>query len=211
MGVAAMWHLTLLTMVPAESSRRLVLDIQSGALEMILCTPFGVKEIVRGQWLSLGRRYLPPLIAVMLLSLALMMTGYVTYGFGGMIDPEDRGLWLLAWLAGILVLPLWLTTLCWVAMRRTLFARNLGEASAGAVVQVMAVPGFALWAMYALAQWASWRAGWNLDASWIAIPFAGAFVALLVAFAWRARRILLANLRHAVTSRYCAEKVEDAE
>jgi hypothetical protein len=75
----------------------------------------------------------------------------------------------------------------------------------------MAVPGFALWTLYALAQWAGWRAGWNLEAWWTAVPFATVLVALLVVFACRARHVLLANLRQAAASRYSMDTSSDLQ
>jgi hypothetical protein len=197
-ALAAVWHITLLVLVPGEASRHFVENRLSGALEMILCTPFGVKEIVRGGWHSLGRRYLPPIIVVMVLEAVLMIAGSATDGFGGMLEAEDRGLWFFFWLAGILALPFWVTALCWAAQRRALFARNVGEASGGAVVQVLFVPVFILWMVYAIARWA----GWNPDAWVAAALFVAALITLPVAFAYRARRILYADLREAAASRY---------
>jgi hypothetical protein len=134
----------------------------------------------------------------MLADTALMIAGYVTYGFGGMLDPADRGLWLFLWLAGILLLPLYLTALCWIAMRRTLFARNIGEASGIAVVQGMTLTGITLWVEHELRRLAGWTQEWW----WSAIPVMALFVAVLVMLALRARRLFLANLRQATAKRY---------
>ncbi len=118
-GAAALsWLTSFAVLAPSYACRQLVADRLSGALEMILSTPLTVKEISRGVWLSVARRFLAPLLVVMTLSVLLMITGYVTFGFGGMLDPEDRPLWLFLWLQGIILLPLCLVTLCWVAMRQ---------------------------------------------------------------------------------------------
>ena len=197
-AVAATWMVTLLVLVPAEASRRWVEDRNSGALELILCTSLSVEEMVRGQWLTLRRRFLPPLIAVEILSVILMMAGYVTYGFGGMLEPADRAEWLFMWLAGLLLLPLCLVALCWLAMRRSLFARTGGEASGIAFVQLAFVSGVSLAGISVLSHWAGWHPNFWSDAILLNVAFA----AMLVAFAWRARRIFLAQLRDAAASRY---------
>jgi ABC-type Na+ efflux pump permease subunit len=197
-GVAALWHIALFTMIPSEASRRWVEDRQNGALEMILCTPIGVAEMVRGQWLSLGRRYGAAILIVILGDTALMVAGYVTYGFGGMLDPADRGLWLFLWLVGIFLLPLCLTALIWVAMRRSLFARNIGEASGIAIVQIMVLTGITLWAEHELRRLAGWTQQWW----WSAVTLTALYAAILVVLARRARRLFLDNLRQATARKY---------
>ena len=111
-AAAVSWLVSLLAIIPREASRRLVDDRVTGALEVVLCTSLGTKALLQGQWLSLARRYSLPVLAVMAAGAALMGSGYATFGFGGMLDPEDRALWLIAWLSGIVLLPLWLTALC---------------------------------------------------------------------------------------------------
>jgi ABC-2 family transporter protein len=202
-AAAASWLVSLLAIIPREASRRLVEDRDSGALELLLCTPLAAKGIVRGQWLCLSRRYLLPVMAVMGISSALMIAGYTTFGFGGMLDPEDRGRWLFSWSAGILLLPVCLVSVSWVAMRRALFARSAGEASAIAWLQAVGVPGFALWAVYWLSVWAGLDPSWW----WLALLFASAFVGAPVALACRARGILLAKLPESAANRYSADSL----
>ena len=40
--------------------RQFAEDRHSGALELVVSTPLGVKEILRGQWLALRRQFLGP-------------------------------------------------------------------------------------------------------------------------------------------------------
>jgi hypothetical protein len=75
-----------------------------------------------------------------------------------------------------------------------LIVQNLGQASGIAFVQVLALPGLVLWMIYALF--------WNAKGSWSVLPFPVVLVTFLLGFAWRARRIFLAGLRHAAASRY---------
>ncbi len=191
-GTAATWGVTFLATIPAEAGRQLLADRQSGAIEMLLCTPFSTHDLLQGQWLALRRRYIAPLLSTLLLSLGLMVAGYATYGFGGMLDPDDRGFWLFAWLAGIILMPLSLTTLCWVAMRRTLTVRHAGEAGGIALAEVLGLACAALVGGSILGHLLfRWEPDWvELAAIWVP-----AYVVWLVVSAWRARRVLLSGLR----------------
>lgn len=201
-AAAVTWGVSLLFVVPGEAARQLVEDRHSGAMELLLCTPLGVRRILRGQWLSLSRRYLVPVSAVLLTSAGLMLAGYVTYGFGGMLDTEDRGLWLFSWAAGIVLVPVCLAALCWVTMSRALWARTTGEAVGMASLQVLGMPSLALWATYSAILWAGWPIDW-----WkAALLLTGAFVLAPGFLSWRARRLLLDGLRQATAHRYSRVK-----
>jgi len=61
----------LLKMLAASQACRFFAETrQNGSLEMLLCTPLQNRDIVRGQWLSLKRLFLWPLIILALLNLA---------------------------------------------------------------------------------------------------------------------------------------------
>ena len=150
MAAAGCWFVILTAITPPQAGRQLVADHLTGALELILCSPLGVKEIARGAWLSLTRHFLGPLITVITLSAILMTVGYITYGYGGMIDPQDRARWLFSWCVGILLLPLSLIALCWVTMWRALFARSVGHATGIAFLQVFGTLILVHWTLYEL-------------------------------------------------------------
>jgi hypothetical protein len=197
-GLAVSWMVQFLVSIPAEASRRLVEDRQSGALEMLLCTPLSVERIIQGQWLALGRRYLPPFVVTAILSLALMLAGYFSYGFGGMLEPEDRPVWIITWLAGIGLQPLALTAVCWVAMHRTFNVRNAGDATGLALLQVVGLPCLALAAASVLLHLLIHR---DPNECWNVALFVLGLVAAQVGFGWRARRLVLRNLRQAAANR----------
>jgi hypothetical protein len=191
-AAAACWFLTLTSVVPAQAGRQLVADRLSGALEVMLCTPLGVTEISRGIWLSLARRFLGPVIAVLALSATLMIAGYITYGYGGMIDPQDRAQWLFSWSTGILLLPLSLIAMSWVTMRRSLFAHNLGHASGIAFVQIFGTLGVVHWTLIEL--------GHSSNSFWMDATLMAAAVIILAAFTLHSRRAFLTKFRLSVSS-----------
>jgi hypothetical protein len=191
-AAGATWAVALLAGLPAEASYQIVEDRHSGALELLLCTPMDERRIVQGQWMNLRRRYLGPFLFVICLAAILVTVGYLTAGFGGMLDPDELRVWLFAWISGMVLLPIALASLCYVAMRRALFAVNAGEASALAFLHVIGFPVFALWGLGAL----------------LPLGFPGCAVLLgifglsLVARACRARTIVLTELRQAAAEGY---------
>ena len=56
-------------LVASQACRFFVESRRNGALEMLLCTPLRNRDIIRGQWLSLKRIFLWPLIILALLNL----------------------------------------------------------------------------------------------------------------------------------------------
>lgn len=71
---AYFWHLALKIWVVWEACRRFVDDRRSGALEVLLCTPLSVPQILRGQWLALTRQFGGPIVASLLID-ALLFWG----------------------------------------------------------------------------------------------------------------------------------------
>ena len=201
-AAAASWLCVLVPMIPREASRQLIQDRQTGALELLLCTPLDTNGIVRGQWLALIRRFWLPLCLVIALSTALMIVGYATFGFGGMLDPEDRGLWLFSWSTAILLLPLNLMSLSWVAMSRAISAKSAGEATGWAVLQVLGLPAFAVWILSLIGHWIAGDPGWG----WTLFLILGGFVATPSIWAWRARTLLRTTLREAAATPYSGRR-----
>lgn len=199
MAASACWGIALLAGVPAEAAWQLVEDRNSGALELVLCTPTSEKPIIQGIWLDLSRRFLPPLTAVLVLATVLGLAGYATQGFG-MLETEDMSPWLFGWMTGILLLPLMLISLCWAAMRRALFARNAGEASALSFLYLIVLPTFAFGTILGILD--------NKISYRGAVVLVALFAFSLILRAHRARAALFANLRQAAADRYTPAKEE---
>jgi hypothetical protein len=191
-GIGATWALSLLFIIPAQATRQVLADRLSGGFELVLCTPATPQLIAQGIWLALRRYYLAPTFAVLVSSAALMASGYVTSGFGGMLDADDRPLWLWAWMTAIGFLPVALWTLCWVSLRRTLFASNVGEASAISFMQVFGTVGLVLWSV-SMVTGVSYSRSWVLSAIMAVVS-----ACILGGFAVRARGVFLKGVRSEV-------------
>lgn len=71
-------HVMLLAKVSWVASERIGSDRQSGALELLLCTPLTIRSIVRGQWRALVRQLLgPAVIALLVHALVFQLAGVV--------------------------------------------------------------------------------------------------------------------------------------
>jgi len=71
--VAAYLHITLSSGVAWEAARRFNDDRRTGALELLLCTPFTPAELSTAHWFSLRRQFSAPVITVLFTDLALTL------------------------------------------------------------------------------------------------------------------------------------------
>ncbi|HKS37229.1 MAG TPA: ABC transporter permease subunit [Verrucomicrobiae bacterium] len=110
---------------------------RNGGLELLLSTPLTVKEILRGQWLTLRRKYLAPLIAVLgvevLLASAMLPT---PVGSNVLSILAGSGLLLL----GMVTLVTDIFTAVWVGMLVGLTARKPGRAPALTLLYAIVIP-----------------------------------------------------------------------
>ncbi len=141
---AVMVHSFFKCWVAMEASRRLGEDRQSGAMELLLCTPLSVKEILRGQWLALLRQFGGAVALVCALDFIFVAAGFSQVG-------SDRDLWLGVWFAGITIFILDLVTIALVATWLSLRNRKSSQAGFSAIVRVCIVPWFAFAAFCAFA------------------------------------------------------------
>ena len=74
--LALMVNSTLKLWVTLEACQQLAEDQRMGTLELMLPTPLGVRDILRGQTLALRRQFLGPLAAAIAGETALMWVAY---------------------------------------------------------------------------------------------------------------------------------------
>ncbi len=122
----------------SEVGRQLAEDRQSGALELLLSTPFKVEEIVAGQRLALQRQFLLPTLTVLGL-FALFL------GAGLPQAQNERAQWAWFWLGAIVMMVADLVALFWLGQWRALTEKNSQVASRGTVVRILVLP----WMLFA--------------------------------------------------------------
>lgn len=117
-----------------ESVKQLAADRESGALELLLCTAISVQEILRGQWLSIQRVFLKPLLVITALEVALF---FVLLELQPRM-PKVTGALMVS--GGLIVL--WVTYLVmpWVGMWKAMVAKVGKNAGAEAAVTLLVQP-----------------------------------------------------------------------
>jgi hypothetical protein len=114
--------------VVSEACTRLVEDRRSGALELLLSTPLTVKEILHGQWLSLRRQFVKPVIAIVVCEWIVLRHEFAVETV----------------VVNIAMLLADMFALGWLGMWLGLTGRNTNRAILGAIVRVLVLP----WAIY---------------------------------------------------------------
>ena len=139
-SMAIVANLALKYWVAAESSRPLLEQRKSGALELLLSTPLKVREILEGQWLSLRRQFLGPVLAVLAVECWFM----IACAKAATPQAEQR-FWMVFWLALMVMFIADFVALFSVGMWQGLIARNTARAVSSTVAKVLILP----WIIYA--------------------------------------------------------------
>jgi len=122
----------------SEASYRLVADLQTGAMELLLTTPLTVQDILRGQLRSMDRLFLwPAAVVVAVQTVMLLLIPDQTHA-----DTTIVGLAIVG-----VIMALWdLRTLAWVGMWLGMTLQRPDRALAGAVLRVLVLPWLILFA-----------------------------------------------------------------
>ena len=183
----------------AEATRQLSDERRMGSLELLLSTPLGVRDILRGQALALRRQFLGPVAVTLLLELTLLVAG-PRDSLGG----EERLVWAAVWITGMVTLVTDLIALYWLGMWMGLASKNPKRSSSDTVGRVLALPwvifaGFMLF-MALISVRGHSEVDWKTFLGfWIALS-----LAVDLAYGLWARRKLLTEFREAATRRYQA-------
>jgi hypothetical protein len=161
-GASLILNSTFKLWITLEAGQQLAEDQQMGTLELLLPTPLGARDILRGQWLALRRQFLRPLLVIIAAELILT---YLTL----LHQDGDSSLVPLV-LAGTLALIADSLALAWLSMRLALTARSASRALIGAVVRILVLP----WAGFGVTRlvigvrnilWPekTWEPDWHFD------------------------------------------------
>ncbi len=122
--------------IASEAGCRLGEDRKLGSLELILSTPFGVGDIIRGQALALRRQFLGPTLVVMVVEFIFLLASLKGVGSNAEDVPA-----MVAWWAGFnVMLVADMLTLAVVAMWVGLSTRNPNRTTGITVTRVLVLP-----------------------------------------------------------------------
>ena len=191
-------HLLLKFWIAAEACRRFSEDRHNGALELLLCTPLSIGEILRGQQLALLRQFGGPVMAVLLADVAFLVLGMERIHGA----PASRTMWLMTYGSGIVMFLLDLWALSWLSMWLGLSSAKGLRAVVAAFWRILILP----WLIFGLSMTffglLLFRAGPPLFPEmvvplyWLAV---GVIIDLM--FGWSARRKLHEQFRLAAAEK----------
>jgi hypothetical protein len=180
--------------VASEAVRIYAEESRQGALELILCTPLRVNDIIRGQLLALARYFRWPMITLLAADLFFLAFGRYSLSYSSDLSTVTQ---MFVSLMVFFVLDS--AAIGLVGLWHGLTARNSRQALTSAIVRILVLP----WILYGLI---NLIAGLGLQKS---IPENAQLplmivLALLVngLFAWQAWENLHQNLRLVAASRY---------
>ena len=128
-------HLVLKVWMANESSRQIVDDRASGALELLLSTPLSVPEILRGLIVPLRRQFVGPILAVLVADAAFLLASVSK----DMSNSDDANMWTVFWLLRMGFLVFDAFTLVWLGLWLGMVTKGTRTGS-GAVTRVLILP-----------------------------------------------------------------------
>ena len=222
----AVVHLMLAFRISMAASSRLAEDRRSGALELLLGTEMSIQEILRGQWMGLGRQFFGPILIVLLSSVfalalvLLSMAGEV--GTTGILDTihrlyqrmiEDSADTQLFWIFFIACTIMALLCINWIGLVWTGMWLGLREKRSGfATWTTLAVVMLPPWIIFIIGMMMADDAGFFQRVSFErGIPMVMAIVWTLglghiVLLSVLARRNLLRRFREAAADRFMSSR-----
>ncbi|MEO5803233.1 MAG: ABC transporter permease subunit [Verrucomicrobiota bacterium] len=183
----------------SQASRFFVESCRTGSLELLLCSPLTLRQIVEGQWWALRRMFLFPAFLVLIMHL---LCGIIEWGFyanmnlGAGFNSTYHVVRLLCGMVGFIA---GLITLGWVGMWMGLTTKRTNIAVLKTFVFVVIIPSFVLTVLQIFVSFRIARLGS------FSLVFSTIFTALLslgvnIAFIVWARRKLYSELRDIAAS-----------
>jgi hypothetical protein len=188
------------TWVAVQAARQFTEDRKTGAIELLLTTPLSIKDLARGQWLALRAQFLGPFLAMVVLEILLFYYSTKVSGRG----PTE---WLVLGV-NLVIFPLDLWALAWVAMARASLVRNAKSPAGTAIARILCLPWIVFGVAFTTLEYLGLdrsrvSAGWHppsarsLILGWTVLSV---FIALL--FGASARVRFLKYFRRAASSRF---------
>jgi ABC-type transport system involved in multi-copper enzyme maturation permease subunit len=195
--IILMLHTTLKVWAASEICNRLIEDRRSGALELLLSTPLGEREIVAGQNLALRRIFQWPLTLLCVAELA--MAGAALHS--NLLNPSaaERAATYLAF-CSTLLLDIW--ALKWVGMWLSMRGTSIERVLISTVARVLSLPTLIYAGVMTLISVGGQLigkpvSGWEYLVCWFVIGVVNSLV-----FGFRARANFLSQFREMASGRF---------
>ena len=170
-------------------------DRDKGALELLLCTPLAIRDVLRGHALALRRQFLAPMLTLLVVELGLHALAWRTD-----LMHRNDGQWLLPmmFMCGLVVFVADLFAVVWAGWWAGVVSKNASGAVSSTYVRLMILP----WLLVAMGVVLSYLVFDEDTLPTVAlVMWIGSSLRLDWFFAQRARRKLLTELRGAAVER----------
>ncbi|MDB4745831.1 ABC transporter permease [Verrucomicrobia bacterium] len=130
-------QLILKCWVGAEATTRFGDDRRSGALELLLCTPIRIRDIVSGHWQSFYWQFFWPVFFVLLIDVVFLLdplTSRVAFADSTLF------FWVKIFVASMILFIIDLYALSWLGMWKGLSGRFVNRAIFSNLISVLALP-----------------------------------------------------------------------
>lgn len=139
-------HAALKVLIAWDASRRFASDRESGALELLLCSPVEERGIWRSWLVGLKRTYLLPMVTLALIEFIMFVAGMDDTGWW-----NDEGVWGAAFAAGLALFVADTYAVSWMGVWQGLAARNSARACLNTIGLVLFTPGAVAFGLLGLA------------------------------------------------------------
>ncbi len=164
-------HTVLKIWLAAQAGRQFAEDRRSGALELLLGTPLSVKEILRGQLLTLRRQFTGPLLVVLLADVCFLLAGSQ--------ESSQQSGWVWTCLAGIGILLADVWAIAWLGMWLGLSGRQANRVASAVMGRILVLPWVAFWMfMTFFSLWAAFFRAYSSYASYSELMVIGVWFIL---------------------------------
>jgi ABC-type transport system involved in multi-copper enzyme maturation permease subunit len=190
-------HFALCLWIALDAPRRFADDKQSGALELLLCTPYRPERIVSDGLQALHRRFLPPLTIIIVLAVYSVLAHTLVRGLSW---PRNQ-LFHLAF-AGAIVIPVQVYGFLCVGLYQGLVSKNSLRATFMLVWKLFAIPWllFFLW-IFVVEVLRIRPLGFGASASSVYLMWAAFHVIPIVLFVFQARLNMAMRFRYLAVTR----------
>ncbi len=130
--------------IASEACMHLSEQRRSGALEYLLsCTPLSVEEILQGQWMALYRRFLPPVIAVLMADVALIA---ISFSREANNSQDSLGYFVACVIMAMVMLLADGVAIGWLGMWRAMVEKKRRTASGETIFRILVLP-WLIWSL----------------------------------------------------------------
>ncbi len=128
-------HSTIKMWVVSEITRRFMDMRRDNALELILCAPLSIKDILAGQWMAFRRLFRTPIFLILLVDVLMFRMAWQEF-----TQPDEKEVVLACFLAGMILFVVDAFALGWVGLWMGLSQKQIKKAGSATINRILVLP-----------------------------------------------------------------------